>query len=49
LEYIKTITHKVILIDGEILTQLMIENNIGVSKVISCDIKKIDLGYFVEE
>ncbi len=30
LEYVKTITHKVILIDGEMLTQLMIENNIGV-------------------
>ena len=31
------------------LTQLMIENNIGVSKVISYDIKKIDSDYFVEE
>lgn len=49
LEYVKTITHKVILIDGEMLTQLMIENNIGVSKVISYDIKKIDSDYFVEE
>jgi restriction system protein len=49
LEYVKTITHKVILIDGEMLVQLMIENNIGVSKVISYDIKKIDSDYFVEE
>jgi restriction system protein len=49
LEYVKSITHKVILIDGEMLTQLMIENNIGVSKVISYDIKKIDSDYFVEE
>lgn len=49
LEYVKTITHKVILIDGEMLTQLMIENNIGVSKVISYDIKKIDSDYFIEE
>lgn len=49
LEYVKTITHKVILIDGEMLTKLMIENNIGVSKVISYDIKKIDSDYFVEE
>ena len=47
--YAKSITHKVILIDGEMLTQLMIENNIGVSKVISYDIKKIDSDYFVEE
>ena len=49
LEYVKTITHKVILIDGEMLTQLMIENGIGVSKVISYDVKKIDSDYFVEE
>lgn len=49
LEYVKTITHKVILIDGDMLTQLMIENNIGVSKVISYDIKKIDSDYFTEE
>lgn len=49
LEYVKSIAHKVILIDGEMLTQLMIENNIGVSKIISYDIKKIDSDYFVEE
>lgn len=49
LEYVKTITHKVILIDGEMLTRLMIENDIGVSKVISYDVKKIDSDYFVEE
>ena len=49
LEYVKTITHKVILIDGEMLTQLMIENDIGVSKIISYDVKKIDSDYFVEE
>lgn len=49
LEYVKTITHKVILIDGEMLTKLMIENNIGVSKIVSYDIKKIDSDYFEEE
>ncbi|MEW6144227.1 MAG: restriction endonuclease [Thermodesulfobacteriota bacterium] len=49
LEYVKTINHKVILIDGDMLTQLMIENNIGVSKVQSYDIKKIDTDYFSEE
>ena len=49
LEYVKTITHKVILIDGEMLTQLMTENDIGVSKVISYDVKKIDSDYFVED
>ncbi len=49
LEYVKTITHKVILIDGEMLSQLMIENNVGVSAVINYEVKKIDSDYFVEE
>lgn len=49
IEYVKTIINKVILIDGETLTQFMIENNIGVSKVISYDIKKIDSDYFIED
>ncbi|MEK7528213.1 MAG: restriction endonuclease [Patescibacteria group bacterium] len=48
-EYAKTIEQKVILIDGEMLTLLMTENDIGVSKVISYDVKKIDSDYFVEE
>jgi len=49
LEYVKTVTHKVILIDGETLTQLMIENDVGVSRIISYDVKKIDSDYFGEE
>lgn len=49
LEYVKTITHKVILIDGEMLAQLMIENNVGVSGVINYEVKKIDSDYFIEE
>ena len=49
LDYVKTVPHKVILIDGEMLTQLMIENDIGVSKITSYDIKKIDSDYFEEE
>ncbi len=49
LEYVKTINHKVILIDGETLSQLMIENNVGVSGVINYEVKKIDSDYFVEE
>ena len=48
LEYVKTITHKVILIDGDMLSQLMIENNVGVSAVINYEVKKIDSDYFVE-
>lgn len=49
LEYVKTITHKVILIDGEMLAQLMIENNVGVSGIINYEVKKIDSDYFIEE
>jgi len=49
LDYIKTISHKVILIDGETLAQLMIENDVGVSKITSYDIKRIDSDYFEEE
>ena len=48
-EYAETIEQKVILIDGDNLAQLMIENNIGVSSVNSYEIKKIDSDYFVEE
>jgi restriction system protein len=49
LEYVGTITHKVILIDGDLLAQLMIENSVGVSTVNSYEIKKIDSDYFIEE
>lgn len=49
LKYIKTIPQKVVLIDGELLAELMIENNVGVSVITSYDIKKIDLDYFEEE
>jgi len=49
LDYVKTIPQKVILIDGETLANLMIENDVGVSKITSYDIKKIDSDYFEEE
>jgi len=49
LDYVKTIPHKVILIDGETLAHLMIENDVGVFKITSYDIKKIDSDYFEEE
>lgn len=45
-EYVKTIDPKVILIDGQALANLMIENNVGTSTVESYQIKKIDLDYF---
>lgn len=48
-EYVKHIPHRVILIDGELLAQFMIDSNIGVSKITNYEIKKADLDYFSED
>lgn len=48
-EYVRNIGSKIILIDGEKLSELMIDFNIGVSVVSSYEIKKIDSDYFEEE
>ncbi|MFQ5863001.1 MAG: restriction endonuclease, partial [Candidatus Brocadiales bacterium] len=48
-EYVKVIDPKIVLIDGEQLTQLMIDNDIGVSREAIYEIKKIDTDYFSEE
>jgi restriction system protein len=48
-EYVKTIADKIILIDGEMLAQLMIDHDIGVAQVASYDLKRIDSDYFSEE
>lgn len=45
-DYVKSIDPKVILIDGETLTNLMIEYNVGVAPIETYQIKKIDLDYF---
>lgn len=46
IDYVKSIDPKVILIDGESLTNLMIEYNVGTTTVETYQIKKIDLDYF---
>lgn len=47
IEFVKRLQQKkIVLIDGEKLTQLMIDNNIGVSTTEIYTIKKIDLDYF---
>jgi restriction system protein len=38
-----------VLIDGEELAQLMIDNHVGVSTVSIYEIKKIDSDYFIDE
>lgn len=40
------LTGNIVLIDGEMLARLMIEYDVGVSKVKSYDVKKIDTDYF---
>ncbi len=47
-DYVKNIEHKIILIDGKKLTELMIENNLGLSIQMKYEVKKIDTDYFEE-
>lgn len=49
IEYAKTITKKVILIDGEQLTNYMIDYGLGVSTFTTYDLKKVDHDYFGDE
>jgi restriction system protein len=46
--YAKSISQKVILIDGNRLADLMIEHNIGVASAHSYELKRIDSDYFEE-
>lgn len=48
LEYVSHIESKIILMNGETLTKLMIEHNVGISPASSYEIKKIDSDYFEE-
>lgn len=43
------IDNKVILIDGNRLAQLMIENEIGVTNINTYYIRRLDSDYFLEE
>lgn len=49
LDYVTKIGSKIVLIDGEQLAELMIDNNLGVSIEKTYEIKKIDSDYFAEE
>ncbi|PPD58094.1 restriction endonuclease [Dehalogenimonas etheniformans] len=46
--YAQQIESKIVLIDGAKLTELMIEHNIGVSPVVSYNLKRLDSDYFSE-
>lgn len=45
-DYVTRIEKKIILIDGERLTQLMIDHGVGVAKVAEYIVKKVDQDYF---
>ena len=48
-EYVETIDPKVILIDGRMLAELMIDHGLGTTATASYEIKRIDSDYFAEE
>lgn len=45
----KQLQVKLILVDGKMLTNLMIQYNLGVSVVKTYEIKRIDIDYFDDE
>ncbi|HKL07850.1 MAG TPA: restriction endonuclease [Bacteroidales bacterium] len=47
-EFVKSIEHKIILIDGEKLTEFMFEYNVGVSTQSTYEVKRVDSDYFEE-
>lgn len=48
-DYVAKIESKIVLIDGEQLAQLMIDNNVGTAPVTAYETKKIDSDYFIED
>lgn len=47
-EFVTQVEYKIVLIDGEKLAHLMIENNVGLSTVNEYQVKRIDTDYFEE-
>jgi len=48
-DYAASSQYKVVLIDGARLADLMIEHNLGVSVVVSYDLKRVDSDFFADE
>lgn len=48
-DYVDKVDSKIVLIDGDLLPQLMIDYNVGVTVVTSYDLKRIDSDYFSED
>jgi restriction system protein len=47
--YVGTIDSKIVLIDGPMLTQFMIDHDIGVTKHAAYELKRLDSDYFEGE
>lgn len=48
-DYVSRIDNKIVLIDGNLLANLMIDHNVGVSPLASYELKRVDMDYFTEE
>ncbi|MDZ7695543.1 MAG: restriction endonuclease [Deltaproteobacteria bacterium] len=48
-DFADRIDSKIVLIDGEMLANLMIDNGVGVSLATTYEVNKIDTDYFAEE
>jgi restriction system protein len=48
-DYVSQIDSKITLIDGETLSQLMIDYNVGINPIAIYELKRIDNDYFIEE
>jgi restriction system protein len=49
IDYAKGTTVKVVLIDGSMLADLMMENNLGVTTTMTYEIKRVDTDYFADD
>ena len=49
MNYVETIDPKVILIDGQMLAELMIDHGLGTTTTATFHVKRIDSDYFTEE
>ena len=49
IDYAKGTTVKVVLIDGSMLADLMMENNLGVTTTMTYEIKRVDTDYFEDD
>jgi restriction system protein len=49
MQYVETIDPKVILIDGLMLAELMIDHGVGTTSTATYEVKRIDSDYFMEE